>query len=266
MSACGHSGRAVLLRSCPLSGVKRPRPLSDGAAANDPKRTLPRRNSPPRIAPQGGVMQFDIDKMAAMDRYELLLGTVVPRPIALVTTISGEGAINAAPYSLFNVMGHDPAIAMISVLAHPEHKLKDTAANILVTKEFVINLVSETLAEAMNITCIDAPSGTNELELARLKTVPSARVKPPRISESPVAFECLFLTSLSFGVNQAIIVGRIVQAYVDDQFVQDAARGLIDTPKLQLIGGMHGARWYTKLSDRFAMDRPTWAGWLRQNK
>ena len=82
-------------------------------------------------------MQFDIDKMAAMNRYELLLGTVVPRPIALITTISSNGAINAAPYSLFNVMGHDPA-----------------------------NLVSETLAQAMNITCIDAPPGTDELELS----------------------------------------------------------------------------------------------------
>ena len=80
-------------------------------------------------------MQFDIDKMAAMDRYELLLGTVVPRPIALVTTMSADGAINAAPYRLFNVMGHDPAVAMISVMAHPEQRLKDTANNIFATKK-----------------------------------------------------------------------------------------------------------------------------------
>jgi flavin reductase (DIM6/NTAB) family NADH-FMN oxidoreductase RutF len=214
----------------------------------------------------GGVMQFDIDKMAAMDRYELLLGTVVPRPIALVTTISSDGAVNAAPYSLFNVMGHDPAIVMFSVLAHPEKRLKDTANNILATKEFVINLVSESVAEAMNITCIDAPSGTNELELAKLKTFPSVKVKPPRISESPIAYECRFLTSLSFGPNQAIIAGQIVHADVDDRVVLDAARGLVDTPELNLIGGMHGAKWHTKLSDRFAMDRPTWAEWVRQSK
>ena len=160
-------------------------------------------------------MQFDVDKMAATDRYELLLGTVVPRPIALVTTISSGGAINAAPYSLFNVMGHDPAVAMISVLAHPDGRLKDTANNILETKEFVINLVSEHVAEAMNITCIDAPPGTNELELAKLRIEPSVKVKPPRVSESPVAFECRFLTSLSFGPNQAIIVGQCVIAPVD---------------------------------------------------
>jgi len=210
-------------------------------------------------------MHFDIEKMAAMERYELLLGTVVPRPIAIVTTMAGDGAINAAPYSLFNVMGHDPAVAMISVLAHPEQRFKDTAQNIFATKEFVLNLVSESIAEAMNITCIDAPPGTNELELAKMKTASSVEVKPPRLSDSPVAYECRFITSLSFGPNQAIIAGQIVHAYVEDQFVLDRARGLVDTPELKLIGAMHGAKWYARLSDRFEMERPTWAQWGRQS-
>jgi flavin reductase (DIM6/NTAB) family NADH-FMN oxidoreductase RutF len=211
-------------------------------------------------------MQFDISAMAPMDRYELLLGTVVPRPIAIVTSLAADGAINAAPYSLFNVMGHDPAIAMVSVLAHPERRLKDTAANVLATKEFVINLVSEQIAEAMNISCIDAPPGRNELDLAKLTAAPSQNVKPPRIAESPVSYECRLLTSLSFGSNQAILVGEIVHGHVDDRFVLDAARGLVDTPSLQLIGAMHGARWYARLSDRFAMDRPTWAGWIKDGR
>jgi flavin reductase (DIM6/NTAB) family NADH-FMN oxidoreductase RutF len=153
-------------------------------------------------------MQFDIDNMAPADRYELLLGSIVPRPIALITTVGSDGRINAAPYSLFNVMGHDPAIAMVSVLAHPQARLKDTASNILATKEFVINLVSEAVAEAMNITCIDAPPGINELELANLNVAASIKVKPPRITESSVAFECRFLNSISFGPNQAIIAGQ----------------------------------------------------------
>ena len=211
-------------------------------------------------------MQFDIDGMAPIDRYELLLGTIVPRPIALITSLGPNGAVNAAPYSLFNVMGHDPAVAMVSVLAHPEARLKDTATNILATKEFVINLVSESVAEAMNITCIDAPPGINELELANLETTPSVKVKPPRVTTSPVAFECRFLTSISFGPNQAIVAGQIVQAHVDDRFVRDHDRGLVDTPELKLIGGMHGAKWYAKLSNRFEMERPTWAGWVREGK
>jgi flavin reductase (DIM6/NTAB) family NADH-FMN oxidoreductase RutF len=211
-------------------------------------------------------MEFDVDRMAAEHRYELLLGSFVPRPIALVTTISSDGVINAAPYSLLSVMGHDPAVVMISVLAHPDQRLKDTANNIFATKEFVINLVSESVAEAMNITCIDAPPGINELDLAQLKTAPSIKVRPPRVSASPVAFECRFLTSLSFGPNQAIVAGQIVHAYVGDQFVLDAARGLVDTPDLKLIGGLHGAKWYARLSDRFEMERPTWAEWVRQGK
>src|SRR5262245_24672651 len=155
---------------------------------------------------------------------------------------------------------------MVSVLAHPEARLKDTANNILATKEFVINLVSETVAEAMNITCIDAPPGTNELELANLKTAASVKVKPPRVTASPVAFECCLLTSISFGPNQAIIAGQIVHAHVKDRYVLDPARGFVDTPELKLIGGMHGAKWYARLSDRFEMERPTWAAWVSQGK
>lgn len=211
-------------------------------------------------------MQFDVTQMAAADRYELLLGTVVPRPVAIVTSVAADGAINAAPYSLFNVMGHDPAIAMVSVLAHPDRKLKDTAANVLATKEFVINLVSESIADAMNVTCIDAPPGKNELDLAKLRAVASVKVRPPRIADSPVAYECRFVTSLAFGSNQAILVGEIVNGYVADQFVLDAKRGLVDTPSLKLIGGMHGAKWYARLSDRFEMERPTWADWVKHGK
>lgn len=211
-------------------------------------------------------MQFDIDTMAPADRYELLLGTIVPRPIALITSLAPDGAINAAPYSLFNVMGHDPAVVVVSVLAHPDGRLKDTANNILATKEFVLNLVSEAVAEAMNITCIDAPPGINELDLAKLQTATSVKVKPPRVATSPVAFECRFLTSISFGPNQAIIAGQVVHAHVEDRFVRDDVRGLVDTPELKLIGGMHGAKWYARLSDRFAMERPTWAEWVRQDR
>jgi flavin reductase (DIM6/NTAB) family NADH-FMN oxidoreductase RutF len=110
------------------------------------------------------------------------------------------------------------------------------------------------------------PPGTNELKLANLQTAPSIKVKPPRVSASPVAFECRFLTSLSFGPSQAIIAGQIVHAHVDDRFVLDRGRGLVDTPQLKLIGGMHGAKWYARLSDRFEMERPTWAEWVRQGK
>ena len=211
-------------------------------------------------------MHFNVDQLSAADRYELLLGTVVPRPIAIITTLDEQSRLNAAPYSLFNVMGHEPPIVVISVLPHPAGRLKDTGANILATQEFVVNLVSESMAEGMNIACIDAPPGFDELSLAKLRTAPSRQVKPPRVAESPVAFECRLLQSLSFGPNQALIVGRVVEAYVADEFVLDPAKALVDTPQLHLFGAMHGARWYAKLTDRFAMDRPTWAGWVKEGK
>lgn len=211
-------------------------------------------------------MEFDFRAMKPMDRYELLLGTVLPRPTAIVTTLSGNGARNAAPYSLFNVVSHDPPVIMIAVLPHPERRLKDTAANVFETREFVVNLVPRTMAEAMNITNIDAPPGTNELALAGLDVTPSKSVSPPRIAASPVAFECRLLTSLSFNSDQAVLFGEVVTAHVSDHLVIDAPRGVVDTPNLDLFGAMHEARWYCSTADRFEMVRPTWKQWMDQGK
>lgn len=211
-------------------------------------------------------MDFNLEKLSPADRYELLLSTVVPRPIALITTLAPDGALNAAPYSLFNVMSHDPPIMAVSVLPHADRRLKDTGHNILATGEFVVGLVSEDVAAAMNVTCIDAPPGVNELMFAQLETVPSITIKPPRVASCPVSFECRLITSLSFGPDQAFILGRVSHAHVADEFVLDRERCLIDTPKLKLIGGMHGAKWYARTSDLFEMTRPSWAEWVKQGK
>ena len=202
-------------------------------------------------------MQFDFQAMKPIDRYELLLGTVLPRPITIVTTLSADGALNAAPYSLF---------VMIAVLPHPERRLKDTAANIFATREFVVNLVPRLMAEAMNITNIDAPPGRNELTLADLQSAPSTSVKPPRIANSPVAFECRLLNALSFNSDQAVIFGEVITAFVSDDLVLDAALGIVNAPKLDLFGAMHAARWYCSTADRFEMIRPTWAQWTSEGK
>jgi flavin reductase (DIM6/NTAB) family NADH-FMN oxidoreductase RutF len=214
----------------------------------------------------GGEMQIDFHSMKPMQRYELLLGTILPRPITIVTTLSADGALNAAPYSLFNVVSHDPPVIMIAVLPHPEGRPKDTAANIFSTREFVANLVPRSMAEAMNITNIDAPQGTNELTLAGLESVPSALIKAPRIAGSPVAYECRLLNALSFNAHQAVIFGEVIAAFISDEFVIDAAQGVVDTPKLELFGAMHAARWYCAATDRFEMVRPTWAQWVNEGK
>lgn len=211
-------------------------------------------------------MQFDFQTMPAMSRYELLLSCVLPRPVAIVTTLNGDGTVNAAPYSLFNVIGHDPPLVAVSVLPHPERRFKDTAENILTRPQFVLNMVSEQIAEAMNVTCIDAPPGIEELRLAHLTTAASIDVAPPRITESPAAFECELVTSLAFAANQALVIGRVLRAHVADAVVRNAVTGEIDAPALQLIGAMHAAKWYSRTTDRFAMDRPTWASWRSAGK
>jgi flavin reductase (DIM6/NTAB) family NADH-FMN oxidoreductase RutF len=108
----------------------------------------------------------------------------------------------------------------------------------------------------MNVTCIDAPPGVDELKLAGLETAPSVKVKPPRIAASPVAFECRVHTSLTFSPNQAIVVGRVVHAHIGDEYVLDRERCYIDTPKLHLIGRMHGTGTYTKTNNQFQLERP----------
>jgi flavin reductase (DIM6/NTAB) family NADH-FMN oxidoreductase RutF len=204
------------------------------------------------------VVQFDFKKIAPAKRYELLLGAVVPRPIALITTLSKDGLINAAPYSLFNVMSHDPPIVAFSVLPSPAGQMKDTGRNVLETREFVINLVSEQLAEAMNLTCIDAPPEVSEIELTKLGVAPSKTMKTPRLAESPVSLECKFVTSLCLGINQIVVFGEVESVHVHDQFVLDEERCVVDTLGLKLFGAMHAAKFYSRTSDIFEMIRPVW--------
>jgi flavin reductase (DIM6/NTAB) family NADH-FMN oxidoreductase RutF len=199
-----------------------------------------------------------METLEAANRYKILTATVTPRPIAWVTTLSEDGIVNAAPYSFFNVLGHEPPTLALGLLAG-QGRFKDTATNILATGEFVVNLVSEKNAEAMNVTCIDAPPEIDELALAGLTAAPSHAVRPPRIAESPVSFECKILSSLVTGPRQTIVIGRIVRAHVTDAVVLDGARCHIDTPALKLIGRMHGSGWYARSSDLFQMDRPSWA-------
>lgn len=210
-------------------------------------------------------MLFDMETLPPQDRYKILASSVVPRPIAWVTTRSRAGVVNAAPFSFFNAMGSDPPTVAIGILPR-EGRLKDTATNIVETGEFVVNLVSEDNAEAMNVTCIDAPPDIDELQLARLTAVPSRSVAPPRIGEAPVAFECRVLASLVTGPLQTIVVGRVVCAHVADAFVLDARRCHLDTPALRLIARMHGSGVYARSSDRFEMRRPTWAEWQARDR
>ncbi len=210
-------------------------------------------------------MRFDFDAMSAGERFEVMTNTVAPRPIALVTSLDKSGRLNAAPYSFFATMAVDPPLLAIGVLPHAEGRIKDTGLNVMATGELVVNLIPGRLAEAMNLTCIDAPRGTNEAALAGLAAIASERVAPPRLADSPVAFECRLHQAIEPGPAQVILLARILLVHVADACITDSPTPVIDTPTLDLIGGMHGARWYTRTSDLFAMDRPNWSEWIAKN-
>lgn len=200
-------------------------------------------------------MLFDFASIDAAHQYKLLISTIVPRPIAWIVSQDAKGQINAAPFSFFNAFSDDPPIVGIGIGSRNSGHPKDTRANIKETREFVVNLVSEGVAEAMNITAIEFAGDINELIEAGLTTQPSVHVKPPRIAESPVAMECKLFQIVNLGEENALVLGRVVAMHIHDEAVLDAKKSHIDTPKLRLLGRMHGSGWYARTSDLFQMPR-----------
>ena len=205
-------------------------------------------------------MEFDFATLPRAGRYKVMASCIAPRPIAWITSLSGEGLVNAAPYSFFNMLGDDPPTIVVGMMAHGDARLKDTAANIRATGEFVVNLVDESHAEAMNLTCIDAPPDVSEADLAGIELTPSVRIAPPRIATVPASLECRALHIIETGPNQLAVIGEVIFAHVADAFVEDVERLYINTPKMGLIGRLHGAGWYSRTTDRFQLSRPTWEG------
>ena len=208
-------------------------------------------------------MLFDFANIGANARYKLLISTITPRPIAWVVSQDANGLINAAPFSFFNAFAGDPPVVGIGIGSHKPGWPKDSRANIRETGQFVVNLVSEELAQAMNITAIEFDPGVNELTQAGLTAHPSVHVKPPRIAESPVAMECELMQIVDLGPNSGLVLGRVLAMHVRDDAVIDAAKQYIDTPKLKLIGRMHGAGWYARTSDLFEMPRIPLDDWKK---
>jgi flavin reductase (DIM6/NTAB) family NADH-FMN oxidoreductase RutF len=206
-------------------------------------------------------MLFDFATLPENDRYKLLVSTIVPRPIAWVVTQDPEGRLNAAPYSFFNVFGQEPPLAVIGIGGRRPGDAKDTGNNIRRTGQFVINLVSEEVAPAMNVTAIDFPPEVDELAEAGLTTIPSVHVKPPRIAQSPVSLECERYALMDLANDRTLVLGRILAMHVKDEAVMDAAKCYIDTPKLNLVGRMHGRGWYSRTTDRFEMPRIAIKDW-----
>jgi flavin reductase (DIM6/NTAB) family NADH-FMN oxidoreductase RutF len=204
-------------------------------------------------------MLFDFAKLPSRERYKLAVSCVVPRPIAWVVSQDEAGVVNAAPYSFFNVFSEDPMVLAIGCgPGKPEGK--DTLRNIKALGQFVVCMVPANLAEKMNVTAIDFAPGVNELREAGLTEAPSVKVKPPRIAESPVAFECETFQMIPIGPH-TLVLGKALAMHIHDDCVMDAERNYVDTAKLGLIGRMHGRGWYTRTTDSFDLPRMTEAEW-----
>lgn len=194
--------------------------------------------------------------------YGLILNSVAPRPIAWVSTLSASGQPNLAPFSFFNcVCAEPPLLAFAPGLRPPKQagsmhgEAKDTLRNIREAKEFVINVVTYELAEAMNQTSGEYDASVNEFELAQIATAPSQVVKVPRVAASPVSFECRLYQILDFSTSPesgSLVIGQIVSIHVDDSHMK---QGKLDRSSLDLIGRMGGIQ-YTRTTQRFDMVRP----------
>lgn len=209
-------------------------------------------------------MEFDLAAMSAAERYKIVSASITPRPIAWVSTLSSSGERNLAPYSFFNMVSADPPLLVLGLMRRSDGTHKDTAANILSTGEFVVNMVAEPDAEAMNFSCIDGPPDFDEIAAAGLKTADSSRIRPPRIASAPVAMECRLFQATETKAT-TVVLGEIVALHIDDDFI-DTENLHVDAPAMQLIARMHGAGWYTRSNDRFQLVRPSFDAWEGQSR
>lgn len=199
------------------------------------------------------VMEIDVEKTA--DRlFPLLSALVTPRPIALVTTISPNGRVNAAPFSFFNLLGTEPPIVGVCPGDRDDGTPKDTALNIRLTHEFVVNLVDEELAVAMNECAAPLAYGENELDRAGLTPAACSCVKAPRIAEAPASLECVEWGTLQIGDNR-LVIGLIKRLHVRDSLI-DAEALRVSGDAYRPVGRMQGPDWYCRTRDRFELVRP----------
>ena len=180
-------------------------------------------------------MELNLETDYADRAYTILASLVTPRPIALVTTISADGKVNAAPFSFFNLLGAKPPICAFAPGDRDNGTPKDTALNIRAMHEFVVNLVDESVAEAMNQCAASLPFGESELTRAGLTAAPSSVVKPPRIAESPASLECVEWGTLQIGSNR-VVIGLIKRIHLRDELF-DAEKKRVRTEKLLTMDG-----------------------------
>ena len=201
-------------------------------------------------------MRLDFSTLSQRDAYAWMIGTILPRPIAWVSTVSPEGRTNLAPFSFFQGITAKPPVVMFVPVNNREGQKKDTVRNIEQVPEFVVNIVPFELAEKMNRSSAPLPYGESEFEKFGIAAAPSERVRPPRVADAPVAFECALHSIVNIGEGPGaanVVFGRILLAHVKDGVL--GPDGMPDPAKLDLIGRM-GGEMYCRTTERFVVPRP----------
>lgn len=202
-------------------------------------------------------MEINTAELPHRDVYKLMIASIVPRPIAWVSSVDREGRPNLAPYSFFNaVCSNPPTVLFCPGIRAADLDKKDTYHNIRETGEFIINFVTEELAEAMNITSAEVPRDVNEFERAGLTAVPGVVVNVPRVLESPIHFECRLREIVTISEEPGggfIVIGTVVHMHFDDSVYRDG--NYLDFEAYRPVGRMAGAG-YSRTRDRFEMSRP----------
>ncbi len=205
-------------------------------------------------------MQIDPTEHSKADNYKILTNVVVPRPIAWVSSLGPTGVVNLAPFSFFNAVCSDPVYVAVSIGVREGGAPKDTAANIAREREFVVNLVTEELLAAMNVSAADFPPAEGEVLAAGLHTAPSARIAAPRLAEAQVSLECRLHQSIPLG-ESTLFIGEVLMFHVADRLLG---------PRLHIenfapIGRLGSPSLYCRTADRFELGRISYAEWRRRN-
>jgi flavin reductase (DIM6/NTAB) family NADH-FMN oxidoreductase RutF len=197
-------------------------------------------------------MEIDFSSITAYQRYKLMSSLIVPRPIALVTTLGQDGCVNAAPFSLFNMIGEDPPQVFISLNRGREESLKDTAVNILARREFVVHIADEAIGQQMHDCGAALLPTVSEQEVNGLTTAASTFVAPPRIVEAPIAFECVLAETME-NATRHIFIGTVLCLHAREGLV-DMATHRVNLDEYYPVGRF-GSTMYTRSRDRFDMER-----------
>ncbi|MDA0274830.1 MAG: flavin reductase family protein [Proteobacteria bacterium] len=189
-------------------------------------------------------MELELATLPALERYKLLIGLVIPRPIGWVSTFSENGVANCAPFSFFNVISEDPPLCILSINLRSDGTLKHTLKNIRRTGEYVVNLADESTANAMHISSTEAAEDESEFTLAGLTPVAAAKVKHPRIMEAAAALECRVERRIEFGPERELVIGEIVHLHARDGIVDPVSKR-VSEENYHPIGRLFASRYCT---------------------